>query len=75
MKDVGAQFGHAEHEYQTLAGIIFKPLRYEVIFRGVITSWGVMRVWEKIFNVIFVFTIANLSGNGFQNIMLWGGKF
>jgi hypothetical protein len=51
------------------------PLRYEVIFMGLCTSWGVMRVQEKIFTVIFVFIIANLNGNDFQTIMFWGGKF
>jgi hypothetical protein len=75
MKDVCAQFEHAEHEYQTLAGLIFKPLRYEVISRGACTSWGVIRVREKFLTVIFVFTIANLSGNDFQTIVLWRGEF
>jgi hypothetical protein len=75
MKDVCAQFGHAEHEYQTLAGMIFTPLRYEVISRDACISWVVMRVREKSLTVIFVFTIANLRGNDFQTIVVWGGEF
>jgi hypothetical protein len=71
LKDVCAQFGHTEPKYQTLAEMIFKPLRYEVIFRGACTSWGEMRARENNFFIaIFMFSVANLSGNDFQTITL-----